>query len=1110
MVFLKVLTIAAIAAVGMLASVGTQLTYGLGSINSQGVQAHQSDPWNQAGFSGEGIKVGIIENSGEGGFFGYQQLMGTELPTSVAARCYTRIGQFVSDIGICDTGGDHGTNVAETVADIAPEVSLYIANPGTAADLRSTVNWMVSEGVSVINHSAVWAFDGPPDGIWDYNFSIGNSVKRAMDAGIVWVNSAGNDARRTWFGPTTFTDDGEHFEFLEFQSNDIFNDIAMETGDRVWINLRWDDNWAGARRDLDLSLWSHSEEEIVAASLDYQNGLPGEFPIERLSFTAPRQGVYGIVVSISVEDAPDKPNWAQLIVSSHDISEIESFTLAGSIRNPAELSDPRMMAVGASHWADTHVLEPYSSRGPTPDGRTKPEIVGVACGETSRTPLDVAGRGFCGTSQASPHVAGMAALVRQRFPDFTPVEVANYLKENAEQRDSPDPNNVWGYGFAKLPPVDRAALEVLYNATGGDNWLEKSTWITSGALSTWHGVTTDSQGRVTELNLTRNQLKGELPPELANLTNLKVLALGGNQLTGKIPAWLDSLMNLQELYLWGNELNGEIPAELGNLTNLEFLSVRENHLSGTIPVELGNLTNLTTLSLSANQLTGGIPDEMALLTDLQRLSLYDNQLTGKIPAWLDSLMNLQELYLWGNELNGEIPGELGSLTNLTILELGDNELTGPIPTELGSLTNLTILDLGDNELTGPIPTELGSIANLQVLALGGNQLTGTVPAWLDSLTNLQELYLWGNELNGEIPGELGSLTNLTILELGDNELTGPIPTELGSIANLQVLALGGNQLTGTVPAWLDSLTNLQVLALGGNQLTGTVPAWLDSLTNLQELYLWGNELNGEIPGELGSLTNLTILELGDNELTGPIPTELGSIANLQVLAFGGNQLTGKIPAWLGSLSNLERIALSANQLNGEIPVQLGDLTNLEVLFASGNELTGGIPDELALLTNLQRLSLYDNQLTGTIPSWLGLLTNLDFLSVRENQLSGTIPVELGNLINLTTLSLSANQLTGEIPAELGRLDKLEELHLSENQLTGCIPATLRDVLTNDLAELGLPFCVSSLVARYDANDNGTIEKNEVIEAINDYLFGDGDEAINKAEVIELINLYLFG
>ena len=49
-----------------------------------------------------------------------------------------------------------------------------------------------------------------------------------------------------------------------------------------------------------------------------------------------------------------------------------------------------------------------------------------------------------------------------------------------------------------------------------------------------------------------------------------------------------------------------------------------------------------------------------------------------------------------------------------------------------------------------------------------------------------------------------------------------------------------------------------------------------------------------------------------------------------------------------------------------------------------------------------------------------------------------------------------------------------------------------------------------LVARYDANNNGIIEKNEVIAAINDYLFGEGDAAISKGDVIRLINLYLFG
>ena len=49
-----------------------------------------------------------------------------------------------------------------------------------------------------------------------------------------------------------------------------------------------------------------------------------------------------------------------------------------------------------------------------------------------------------------------------------------------------------------------------------------------------------------------------------------------------------------------------------------------------------------------------------------------------------------------------------------------------------------------------------------------------------------------------------------------------------------------------------------------------------------------------------------------------------------------------------------------------------------------------------------------------------------------------------------------------------------------------------------------------LVDEYDADGSGMIEKSEVLNAINDYLFGEGDEAISKPEVLRLINIYLFG
>ena len=158
--------------------------------------------------------------------------------------------------------------------------------------------------------------------------------------------------------------------------------------------------------------------------------------------------------------------------------------------------------------------------------------------------------------------------------------------------------------------------------------------------------------------------------------------------------------------------------------------------------------------------------------------------------------------------------------------------------------------------------------------------------------------------------------------------------------------------------------------------------------------------------------------------------------------------SGEIPGELGGLTNLEDLNLSGNQLTGEIPGELGGLTNLEPVdrnILSGNQLTGEI-------------GLSGNQLTGSIPGELGGLTNLEDLNLSGNELTGEIPGELGGLTNLQTLNLYGNQLTGEIPGELGGLANLQTLWLSGNQLTGCILQNLRRIETNDLSQLGLPFC----------------------------------------------------
>ena len=96
---------------------------------------------------------------------------------------------------------------------------------------------------------------------------------------------------------------------------------------------------------------------------------------------------------------------------------------------------------------------------------------------------------------------------------------------------------------------DRAALEALYDATGGAGWTHSANWKTTAPVGEWHGVTTDADGRVTRLHLRSNGLDGLIPPALGNLARLRELRLAWNALTGPIPSELGRLVNLERLGL---------------------------------------------------------------------------------------------------------------------------------------------------------------------------------------------------------------------------------------------------------------------------------------------------------------------------------------------------------------------------------------------------------------------------------------------------------------------------------------------------------------------------------------------------------------------------------
>ena len=363
---------------------------------------------------------------------------------------------------------------------------------------------------------------------------------------------------------------------------------------------------------------------------------------------------------------------------------------------------------------------------------------------------------------------------------------------------------------------DREVLAAFFHATDGPNWNNNTNWLSDAPLNDWYGVTTDNpEGRVTGLDLERNNLTGTLTPALGRLSKLNRLLMHENNISGSLPSEIGQLTDINILLLSNNQLTGVIPAELGNLSKLENLNLFGNRLTGRIPSDLGQLTQLRNLDLAKNLLTGSIPASLGQLVNIRDFNLHDNQLTGRIPPELGNINNpnLRIFDLSWNALTGRIPPELGQLSHLSYrLFLGPNRLSGSIPAELGNLTDLAMLSLQANQLTGRIPPELGRMIKLKQLWLNINELSGSIPAELGRLAAMVDLGLHNNRLSGELPSELGNLTDLKKLNVSENAaLTGPIPRTMSEI-DLAVFFLGGTQICA--PADPDFLAWFE--GVGGN------------------------------------------------------------------------------------------------------------------------------------------------------------------------------------------------------------------------------------------------------------------------------------------------------
>ncbi|KAH7431876.1 hypothetical protein KP509_08G070900 [Ceratopteris richardii] len=374
-----------------------------------------------------------------------------------------------------------------------------------------------------------------------------------------------------------------------------------------------------------------------------------------------------------------------------------------------------------------------------------------------------------------------------------------------------------------------------------------------------------SGSRVTQLQLKNAGLKGELPPNLNQLSSLEQIALQGNSLGGPLPSF-SGLSALTTAYL-GDQLFISIPSDFfKGLTALVTITLQNNPLNSTegwsLPTDIIGASGLTTLILTRTNLSGPIPDFLGNLTNLQELRMSYNNFVGGIPASFKNLLQLSRL-----ELNNN----------------GGN-LSGPIDV-VAEMPSLAVLWLHVNEFTGPIPPALGSLVSLQECRLNDNQLVGIVPSTFSSSTSLRILTLKGNQLLGPIPKlPISDPNNYTYTgnKFCQSEVGAPCTTEVSALISfLEYL----NYPISLIGSW-DGQTSCALKGVG-----------CDSQNRVTSINLAFSQLSGSISPALANLTYLTKLVLNDNNLTGTIPESLTTLNSLMLIDVSNNNIYGPIPAF---------------------------------------------------------------------------------------------------------------------------------------------------------------------------------------------------------------------
>ena len=467
---------------------------------SEGIAQSGAQAWQNAipaqGSIGTGVKIGIVD----GGFGSLaSEVTAGNLPPYLALDAS---GAPNSRNHCQDANATvHGTAVTEIVHQMAPDAQLFLYCVDDNVGFAAAEAQAEADGVTIVNSSLGFGGDARGDGTGIDNpgqyVSTSLTVKRARKAGILWIQSAGNSAQDHWSGPLVDADRNGFIDILN--TTEDYDYIELAPGASGRITLTWD-QWPASSIPVNLDVVEYGPPtmpggppvdlgetagstisgagaapvRVVDVSnttsnyLDYQISISHSLsqPLPALRYDLSYLG------DVSPSYRADPRYWCSSFngsVETRNAYCTESAVgdpargAAGSISEPA--SSPYVLAAGAVYWNGASAAEPFSSRGPTIDGRVKPDLLGfdgtsgptALYGANNGSSTDPTTAGFFGTSAAAPHIAGAAALIAGANPALDPAEIEALLAARATSHPLA-PTNDAGSGVLNLGSPDHTTV----------------------------------------------------------------------------------------------------------------------------------------------------------------------------------------------------------------------------------------------------------------------------------------------------------------------------------------------------------------------------------------------------------------------------------------------------------------------------------------------------------------------------------------------------------------------------------------------------------------------------------------------------------------------------